>query len=74
MADISTTSSLTAEQHKKAVEAEYGQYVATEPIHIDGVLAFAKGHPVPAGHVKNLKLDKFVKSTKAEPAKDAKSS
>lgn len=42
---------LTLEQHMAALAKEYGQYVATEPIHIDGVLAFTPGHQVPASHV-----------------------
>lgn len=41
----------TAAQLRKAQEEEYGQYVAAELILIDGVPAFAPGHPVPAGHV-----------------------
>jgi hypothetical protein len=43
---------LTLEEYQAAQEAEWGQYVATQPIFIDGVRAFNAGDPVPAGHVK----------------------
>lgn len=39
-----------AELRRKRQE-EYGKYVATEEIFIDGVLAFGKGFPVPISHV-----------------------
>jgi hypothetical protein len=71
VAEINTDQ--TAEDHRKAVEAEYGQWVATEQIHIDGALAFDVGHPVPVGHVKKFGLDKSgaVESTskKSDTAK-----
>jgi hypothetical protein len=72
MAEISTDK--TAEAHRKAVEEEYGQWVATEPISFDGVLAFDTGHAVPVGHVKKFGLDKagLVESTSKKP--DTKSS
>jgi hypothetical protein len=72
MAEISTDK--TAETHRKAVEEEYGQWVATEQIHIDGALAFDVGHPVPVGHVRKFGLDKSgaVESTSKKP--DTKSS
>lgn len=37
---------------------EYGQWVATGPIYIDGVLAFTEDHPVPASTVAKFGLDK----------------
>lgn len=40
-----------ADEFQKAQEAEYGTYVAVEPINIDGVRAFNPGDPVPKGHV-----------------------
>lgn len=75
MAEVTTTDSVTAEDQRKAIAEEYGQWVAAEPIFIDGVLAFAEGHPVPVGHVKKFGFDKsgVVSSTKSAPAKDAKS-
>lgn len=36
---------------REARVVEYGRYVATEEIYIDGVLAFGKGFPVPISHV-----------------------
>lgn len=45
--------SATADEHKAAVEAEYGTYVATEPIFIGGARAFNAGDPVPVSHVDN---------------------
>jgi hypothetical protein len=73
MVDVSTDK--TAEDHRQAVEAEYGQWVATEQIHIDGALAFDVGHPVPVGHVKKFGLDKSgaVESTTSKKP-DTKSS
>lgn len=35
----------------------YGQWVAIEPIEIDGVLAFDIGHPVPVTHVERGLVD-----------------
>jgi hypothetical protein len=44
---------------RRSVQAEeYGQFVATGPIDLDGVRAFNTGDPVPAGHVKKFNLDK----------------
>jgi hypothetical protein len=39
-----------AESYVAAIRAEYSQYVAVGPLHVDGVLAFAAGSPVPASH------------------------
>ena len=39
------------DDYRKAQEAEYGQYTASEAIYIDGARAFNAGDPVPAGHV-----------------------
>lgn len=41
----------SADDARKATEAEYGQYVATEAIDINGVRAFNEGDPVPVSHV-----------------------
>lgn len=40
-----------AAELRKAQEAEYGAYVATEQIFIGGALAFNVGDPVPKSHV-----------------------
>lgn len=37
-----------------AREREYGQWVATEEIYIDGVLTFGIGFPVPISHVEKF--------------------
>ena len=52
------TTPSTAEELRAAQEAEYGTYVATSHIYVGGALAFAPGHPVPVGHVKNGVVDK----------------
>ena len=41
----------TAGERREALQREYGTYVATQQIHIDGTLAFAPGYPVPVSHV-----------------------
>lgn len=40
-----------AEQHAAALAKEYGEYVATSTIYIDGARSFNTGDPVPASHV-----------------------
>ena len=42
---------LTADEYRKAQEAEYGTYVAAQAIDIEGARAFNVGDPVPASHV-----------------------
>lgn len=42
---------------RKAQEAEYSAYVATEQIYIDGALAFNVGDPVPKSHVTRSVVD-----------------
>lgn len=44
---------ITAEEYRTAVEKEYGRWVATENIDIDGVPAFRPGDPVPKSHVES---------------------
>lgn len=51
-------SEMTMEDLRKAQVAEYGKYVAKEPIHINGVRAFNTGDPVPVGHVTSGVVDK----------------
>lgn len=42
---------MTDEELRQAQEAEYGTYVATQPIDIGGARAFNIGDPVPVSHV-----------------------
>ena len=62
----------TALERRAAVEAEYGVYVATQPIDVGGARAFNTGDAVPVSHVKDYKYDElgFVakRSTKAGQA------
>lgn len=46
-----TTTNETADDARQARAVEYGTYTASEAIHINGVLAFNAGDPVPVGHV-----------------------
>lgn len=41
----------TLEEYRRAQEAEWGSYVATAVIHVNGARAFNPGDPVPASHV-----------------------
>lgn len=43
----------TAEDHAKALEAEWGVYVALGPVHVNGARAFNRGHAVPVSHVES---------------------
>lgn len=59
---------MTAEQLREAQRVEYGTYVATQPIDINGVRAFNEGDGVPVGHVERglVRDDQVAKvSTKA---------
>lgn len=47
----------TVDQAREAQVKEYGTYVATEQIHIDGALAFNVGDPVPVSHVDGKVVD-----------------
>lgn len=51
---------MTAEaaELRKAQEAEYSAYVATEQIFVGGALAFNVGDPVPKSHVERGVVDK----------------
>lgn len=42
---------MTDEELRQAQEAEYGTYVATQPIDIGSARAFNIGDPVPVSHV-----------------------
>lgn len=46
-------SPITAPEHQAAIEAEYGTYVATQVININGGRAFNPGDPVPVSHVES---------------------
>lgn len=57
-----------AQALREAQQAEYGTYVATEPIDILGARAFNVGDPVPVSHVERgvVREDQVAKtSTKA---------
>lgn len=43
----------TSEEFAAAQTAEYGKWVAKEPIDIGGARAFNPGDPVPSSHVEN---------------------
>ena len=61
----------TAQDHEKAVAAEYGTWVATAVITINGGGAFNPGDPVPASHVESGVVDKSTvarRDTKAAQA------
>lgn len=60
-----------ARERLAAQEAEYGEYVATEVISIDGVRAFNEGDPVPVGHVKNGIVDKALVAKRGTKAAEA---
>lgn len=45
--------SQSLDDYRKAQVAEWGQYVATQPIFVGGARAFNVGDPVPAAHVNN---------------------
>lgn len=56
---VSTSEAIvTAEEHRTAIEAEYGEWVAIQDIDIDGVPAFRRGDPVPRGHVNSGSVKK----------------
>lgn len=48
----------TLEEYEAAQRDLYSQYVAKEPINIDGARAFNVGDPVPATHVSRGVVDK----------------
>jgi hypothetical protein len=61
----------TIDEYKAAQAAEWGKYVAAEPIDIDGARAFNAGDPVPASHVERGVVGKsqVTEAAKAEAAK-----
>lgn len=64
----------SVEDYKAALQAEWGQFTAKEPIDIDGVRAFNVGDPVPASHVKGAVVAKSQVeqvATKTEAVKAA---
>jgi hypothetical protein len=48
----------TAEDLRRELEEDYSQWVAAENIHHDGVLAYAKGQPVPHTNVQKWSYDR----------------
>lgn len=68
MAEINTTGVETAAERRQKQLVEYGTYVATEPISINGAHAFNAGDPVPVSHVEafpDLLAQGFVKPREA---------
>lgn len=59
------TTPATAAELEKALEAEWGTYVALGPIHIGNARAFNRGHAVPVSHVENglVPVDMVAKVT-----------
>ena len=59
------------DEYKTAQAAEWGKYVAAEPIDIDGVRAFNPGNPVPASHVERgvVSADQVTEVAKASEKK-----
>lgn len=55
----------TAPELEAAIAREYGSFVATQPIDINGARAFNTGDPVPASHVANgvVRDDQVAKTT-----------
>lgn len=55
----------TVEEYLAAQKAEWGTYVATSVIHINGARAFNVGDPVPASHVESgvVSKDEVAKTT-----------
>lgn len=47
----------TVEDFRKALQEEYGTYVAIEPIDHDGARAYNVGDPVPVSNVQQHKYD-----------------
>lgn len=61
----------TAADYREALRVEYSTFTATEPIYIDGALAFATGDPVPVSHVETYPQLREVVAERAanEPPK-----
>lgn len=51
MSEDTTAATVAEQQHQAAVDAEYGVYVAVEPIDIGGARAFNAGDSVPTSHI-----------------------
>lgn len=64
-------SEMTVDQLRAAQEAEYGTYIATEPIVVNGVRAFNVGDPVPKSHVERgvVQPEQVAKSSTKAAAK-----
>jgi hypothetical protein len=62
----------TVDEYRKAQAAEWGTYVATQAIDINGARAFNVGDPVPASHVTNgVVREDYVAKTTTKAAKSA---
>lgn len=55
----------TLEEYQKAQAAEYGTYVAKQPIDVNGARAFNTGDPVPVSHVERgvVSADQVARTT-----------
>lgn len=60
-----------AEKLREALDREYGTYVATEPIDINGVRAFNVGSAVPVSHVERGVVHKSLVAKVGTKAADA---
>ena len=54
--------------HIEAQKREYGQYVATQPIHFGTALAYNEGDAIPVSNVKQYGYDKTGQAKKVEKA------
>jgi hypothetical protein len=61
----------SVEEYLAEQKAEWGKYVAAEPIDVDGVRAFNPGNPVPASHVERgvVSADQVTEVAKASEKK-----
>lgn len=65
------TTPVQADDHRAALAAEYGKWVAIEPIDIGGARAFNVGDAVPNGHVDSGVVPKSAVSGVATKAAQA---
>lgn len=61
----------TVEEYTRALEAEWGTYVATKPITINGARAFNVGDAIPVSHVTRGIVTSDQYETRTTPAGQA---
>lgn len=61
----------TADSRRVTQLAEYGTYVATEPIYHEGALAFDTDHPVPVSHVERWRKEGDDRHRSVKPVKES---